>query len=304
MLIKYYVPSEHLVLNHDETCPGCPDCYQSSDRNLRFQASPPTTIFENLPPTTVSKMLDEQFNAAKEEAHLLRKHSMLTESSEKKTLQQYERYFFHKGHAYLKDEIRTLVATQESPQATQAYLESPDLPNDNPQDRRPTVYVSKEAIRSITGFTTTPIPEWSITRQPVRIKWQEDLLDDEEEFVTIDGSRQMGKSMTIAEKLIEESFLPNNDSLVGAFTSKSTGAIRRYFKKLTRKFPEGTFVENKKDEYVENSKTLTKVFFRTLADDAADSSRGLTLKNVVVDEAQLVSDFVYEDVLEPMTATT
>jgi hypothetical protein len=166
-----------------------------------------------------------------------------------------------------------------------------------------TVFVSREAIRNITGYTSRPIPEWDKDKKPVFIEWQEQLLNDESEYIVVDWSRQLWKSYIIAEKLIEESFIPNNDSLVGAFISKTTDVIRNYVLKLTRKFPKWTFEEFRKDGYIINLHTLTKIYFRTLWDEAA-WVRWLTLKRVIVDEAQLVEDSVYEEVLEPTMATT
>lgn len=43
---------------------------------------------------------------------------------------------------------------------------------------------------------------------PVKISWQEQLLNSTADFRVVDGSRQMGKSYTVSEILIEESFIP------------------------------------------------------------------------------------------------
>jgi len=51
------------------------------------------------------------------------------------------------------------------------------------------------------------------------------------------------------------------------------------------------------------NKSGTIIYFRTL-DDWWESSRWLTLKNIIIDEAQLIDDYVFDDVLEPTIATT
>ena len=50
--------------------------------------------------------------------------------------------------------------------------------------------------------------------------------------------------------------------------------------------------------------TGSHIYFSTLADDAVDSVRWMTLNTILVDEAQLVSEYAYTEVLEPTLATT
>lgn len=57
----------------------------------------------------------------------------------------------------------------------------------------------------------------------------------------------MGKSYTVSEILIEESFVPGEDILVGAFLQKTTNAILNHMKRLLRGFSEGDFTIYKKD---------------------------------------------------------
>ncbi len=110
-------------------------------------------------------------------------------------------------------------------------------------------------------------------------------------------------SLTIAEKAVELSFLPNEDTLVGWYIKKTTDVIRNYMLKFINKFDDGIFTHFKSEWYILNTKSWTKIYFRTLDWDA-ENVLWLTLSNIIIDEAQLISDYVFEEVLEPTLATT
>lgn len=67
------------------------------------------------------------------------------------------------------------------------------------------------------------------------------------DVIVVDGCRQQGKSMTVAEKAMELSFIPNHDILVCAFSVNATNLIRNYIRKFVKKFPEDAFDENRKE---------------------------------------------------------
>lgn len=130
-----------------------------------------------------------------------------------------------------------------------------------------TVEVDKEAIRNITGYTYRPFVQHSGKEE--YIKWQHDLIDDTHDIIVVDGCRQMGKSFTISEKLIEESFIANNHSLVCAFEEDATRRIRDYMLSIMDKFPKNTFTRHTQEKYIQNNITLSKIHFRTLSDEGA-----------------------------------
>ena len=113
----------------------------------------------------------------------------------------------------------------------------------------------------------------------------------------------MGKSFTISELLIEESFVPGADILVAAFLQKTTNAILNYMKSFLYNFNEEDFTIYKKDGYIENNTTGVRIHFRTL-NDGGQNVLGLTLRLIVVDEAQLISQEVFDEVLKPTMTTT
>ena len=169
-----------------------------------------------------------------------------------------------------------------------------------------TVYVSKEAIRNITWYSYNVLayhkdPKTNIrsrTKVMWTIEWQKRFIDDMADVIVVDGCRQQGKSMTVAEKAMELSFIPNHDILVAAFSVNATNLIRNYIRKFVKKFPEDAFEENRKEWYITNLKTLTKIHFRTLADEGS-WVLGLTIKTAIVDEAHLVDVATFENALEP-----
>jgi len=110
-------------------------------------------------------------------------------------------------------------------------------------------------------------------------------------------------SFCIAELCIEESFIPNSDLLVWAYTVKTTNVIRNYILKKLEWFQEWLFDHHKSEWYILNTQTGTKIHFRTLW-EWWNNILWLTLKNIVVDEAQLVDDYVFNEVLRPTLLTT
>lgn len=110
-------------------------------------------------------------------------------------------------------------------------------------------------------------------------------------------------SKVIWERVVEESFLKENDTLVWAFMAKSTDVIRNYVLKYIKNFPDWTFIHYKSEWYIINTLSQTKLFFRTLS-DWASNVLWLTLYNIIVDESQLVEDDVFENVLLPTLTTT
>jgi len=144
---------------------------------------------------------------------------------------------------------------------------------------------------------------WHTT--PQRINWQEVMLTDQSNLLVIDGSRQMGKSYGIAELLIEESFVPGADILVAAFLQKTTNAILNYMRNFLQNFSPDDFQVFKKDGYIQNNTSNTKIHFRTLSDEG-QNVLGLTLRLVVIDEAQhpSINRELIENVIKPTMATT
>lgn len=166
-----------------------------------------------------------------------------------------------------------------------------------------TIGISTQSIRNLTGYSYTVQMPWHTT--PQKIYWQEIMLTDQSNLLVIDGSRQMGKSYGIGELLIEESFVPGADILVAAFLQKTTNAILNYMRNFLQNFSEDDFTVYKKDGYIQNNTSQTRIHFRTLGDEG-QNVLGLTLRLAVIDEAQhpSISRELIENVIKPTMTTT
>lgn len=74
-------------------------------------------------------------------------------------------------------------------------------------------------------------------------------------------------------------------------------------RKFLTNFSEDDFTVYKKDGYIQNNASGTKIHFRTLSDEGKNVL-GLTLRLIVIDEAQQVASSVFDEVLKPTMTTT
>jgi len=330
MLIKNYSPKQSgQQLNHsfnntlkNKNKPDVDGVYEEATiDNLTYLTNSIPETFQNLDSHLLNTLFEEQKEAATQEAKIFLKYNLLTKSTYEKTLKQYNQYYFHtNGLTYPKQLIKEFITLEnlqdetfiQQPTKQQPTQQQTPLPQTKQQQTPLQQYeISRQAIRNVTGYTHSPIPQWSYKppyntpqyQRPTNIKWQYALLEDQSDTIVVNWSRQMWKSFTIAERAIEESFLPENDTLVGAFLVKTTNVIRNYILKLTKKFPDWTFIHYKSEWYILNTQSNTVIHFRTLA-DGAENVLWLTLYNIIVDEAQLIDDTVFDDALLPTLTTT
>ena len=94
-----YDPKDHKSLNHD-SLKRKEDMTQQDEfsehlyRNIPYLTAP-LDRFDILGKQNTIQLLENQSKAAKEEAALLLKHSLLTRKSHDTTLSQYQKFFFH-----------------------------------------------------------------------------------------------------------------------------------------------------------------------------------------------------------------
>ena len=303
MLIKNYTPwQEHKTLNHDELV--LEETNDSVERNYKWLKYRTKSLdeFDCFDKKQIFDLFTEQEKAANEEIELLLKYWYLNKSTAKKTKEQYKQFFFYNWFAYNKWEL-TFYITKEN-ELDLTYFEqevtAQEMPNLKPWE----IWISREAIRNISWYSFHVTPKWEQDKtKTYYVKWQHDLLEDQHKIIQINGSRQLWKSLTISERALEESFIPNNDGLVWAFQNWTTNVIRNYLRKYIANFPEGTFTEYKSEKYIQNNQSWSKIYFRTLADDA-QNILWLTLAYIIVDEWHLISEYIYEDVLKPTLLTT
>lgn len=283
-------------------------------RGLSLPTGDPTS-FSHYSPWDLRNLFDTQVQEMEKELQVLQRYWLISKQEAVRTQVQYKELYFHDWYAYKKESLLK-QATQEQKWTT--VIENMgkrfQLPSDEEVDDdieiddevyRPTanplvIGISTQAIRNITKYSYTIQQSWHA--QPTVIEWQKELIDAPENVIVVDGSRQWGKSLTIAEKLIEESFIPGKDLLVAAFLQETTESIGQYLMEFIDKFDEDTFTIKERKRYIQNNESGVRIHFRTLK-DGAKGIRGKTLRLIVVDEAMLVPTNVFTSILLPTQST-
>lgn len=291
----YFNPQQ----NSDELLP---EAEKKKYKNLLYYTLPFEMHFENVDNAVIFKDMASQQDYIKKEIALYVKYEYFNNPISEKIIDQYNNFYFYKWYFYKIDELK-LWLVQKSWHNNTFIRANPDHYAQENIPWQKKLVISREAIRKISWYSPRVVPAWSESWTKVYIEWQDVILQDESPIILVDWSRQIWKSLTIAEKAVELSFLPNEDTLVWAFIKKTTDVIRNYMLRHIKKFPEWTFEHFKSEGYILNTKSWTKIYFRTL-DNWAENVLWLTLRNIIVDEAQLIDYEVFEDALEPTLATT
>lgn len=283
-------------------------------RGLSLPTGDPT-VFSHYSPGDLRNLFDTQVQDMEKELQVLQRYWLISKQEAVRTQVQYKELYFHDWYAYKKESLLK-QATQEQKWTTviENMGKKFHLPSDEEIDDdieiddevyRPTanplvIGISTQAIRNITKYSYSIQQSWHA--QPTVIEWQKELIDAPENVIVVDGSRQWWKSLTIAEKLIEESFIPGKDLLVAAFLQETTESIWQYLMEFIDKFDEDTFTIKERKRYIQNNESGVRIHFRTLK-DGAKGIRGKTLRLIVVDEAMLVPTNVFTSILLPTQST-
>lgn len=281
------------------------DSISQTYKNLQYYTLPFEAVFSNTSSKEIFIDMAKQEDHIKKEVELYQRYDFYNKTIAQKTIEQYQNFYYYNNHYFKKEELKLRITQQEWQTNTFIHAIPPeDLPSQKEYNKkRQYVTISREAIRKLTAYSPWVVPSWSETWKPVYIEWQDKILQDESNIIVVDWSRQIWKSLTIAEKAVENSFIPNQNTLVWAFIKKSTDVIRNYILKHIKNFPEWIFVPFKSEWYILNTKSWSKIYFRSLW-EWAENILWLTLHCVIVDEAQLIPTETFEDVLEPTLATT
>lgn len=329
-LIDRYSLQENKKPNYALLNPLTPGSLSFIYKKLELPTTSPED-FAHLNPGELRTLFDKQVQDADKELQILLRYWLISKREADRTTEQYKDLFFDNWFAYLKEALlnqslwdkkaNTVVerhatqSTQRQPQQTTTNHKSFKLPSDTTQDDdtlpdddeiyRPTpnpniIWISTQAIRNITEYSYFVQKDWHQT--PTIIPWQKELIDAPENVIVVDWSRQWGKSLTIAEKLIEESFIPGKDLLVAAFLQETTESIWEYLIQFIEKFDDTTFTIKERKRYIQNNESWVRIHFRTLK-DWARWIRWKTLRLIVVDEAMLVPTSVYTSILLPTQST-
>lgn len=305
MLNKLYKLSDWVFNPSQEVDLKDNSIIKKKHKNLTYYSKDFCDVFDNIDNAVIFWDITKQQDHIRKEIALYERYDYFNKAIAAKLREQYQLFYFFNWFYYNIWELREWLVKKSNKENTFIRTEAPEKekPATNPLVKKKTLTISREAIRKITWYSPWVIPSWSTDWQPKYIQWQDTILQDDSPIILVDWSRQIWKSHTIAEKLVELSFLPNEDTLVWGFIKKTTDVIRNYMMKFIKNFPEWTFEHYKSEGYILNTKSGTRIYFRTL-DNGAENVLWLTLKNIIVDEAQLVETEVFEDVLEPTLATT
>lgn len=161
--------------------------------------------------------IPKQLELCKETLKIQLEYDLITEADAEHTISQYEDLFFYGGVAFKKEDIYRFFNKSNSQKAIKKTKKEIDsfvdddisfnrIVQEEERKRDPTYVISRRDIRNITGYTYNPTPAFDGTNTPVHIKWQKDVLESTEDRLVVDGSRQMGKSLIMAQLLTEESY--------------------------------------------------------------------------------------------------
>ena len=312
MLIDNYSAQRNKIPNYDSI-----KLIDSSDLTMTVSSFVvPTTeadVFEKYSPWQLRELFDIQYAAMEKELVVLLKYGLISKAEADRTQKQYRQLYFHEGYVYLKDSLieQSEVDRRVDVVVKKRRFELPELMTDDEEMEEPeeiirpkakdwVVWISKSAIRSVTWYSYNVRTAWN--NYPVEITWQKELIDATENIIVVDGSRQGWKSLTIAEKVIEESFIPWKDILIAAFLQETTESIWEYMLDFIERFDDNTFTIKERKRYIQNNESGVRIHFRTLK-DWAKGIRWKTLRMIVVDEAMLVPTNIFKSVLLPTQTT-
>lgn len=311
MLIKNYSSQIHQTPNHSPLLPHWPYSFQYKWLKLFFD--PDVLSPQSHSPEELNEMFLIQQSSVEREIKQHEKYKFISKVTSSQTTTQYANLFFYQWYSYDKKTLLQQSATHSKISGTitahiptyeevQAFI-NPPAPTHTyiEQDLGTHIEISRKSIRNLTGYSSIIQKPWH--QFPTVIAWQEKLLTMTHDILVIDWSRQMGKSYVLSELLIEESFVPWWDILVGAFLQKTTNVILNYIKSFIRSFDPSDFSIFMKDGYIQNNTSGTKIHFRTLSDEGANVL-WLTIRLVVLDEAQLIPTSTVEDAINPTLTTT
>ena len=276
---------------------------ESSYKNMKFLTKP-IDIFINWTLKDFNNQVREQQEFIKKQTNIYLKYKKINETFANKLIDIYDKYFYFKWYYYdifaVSENLHSEIV-KENVLYTKPTEEDIDRANAEAEKKVIKIKVNKQVIRWITWYSHIVKMPWHT--EPISIDWQKLLLEDNAKIIAVDGSRQIWKSKSIAQKMIEHSFLGNQQILVAGFIKKTTDVIRNYANQYIKKFDEWVFEYKASLNCLINHQSWSMIYFRTL-DDWGASIRWMTLNLIIIDEAQLISEDIFLEVLEPTLTTT
>lgn len=317
MLIKNWSPTAFKHPNHEGfTKQPTPD--QTPPPTIRIplywtQPTIPVSEFPSMTPRELNYIFEDQLNAVIKEIKIFKDYKLLNDKASKLTKEFYTNFYVYQPHTnsnnnnteqytYTLNKQELLQYMARLHNETNTYLQDQDNPL---QKLKPQQEISIQWIRQITWYTTSPFINHINAEK--HIPWQETLLtyahNQDIQEIIVDGSRQMGKSKTTAEILVESSFLPAFHQLVAAPSQDLTNLIKNYIYEYIQPFDQELFIPKAKERCIINYFSGSRIHFLTLKEEW-QKALGLTLKRIIIDEAQLVSVPTVIESLKPTMTTT
>lgn len=213
MFIPSYSISQHKTINNDSLIPLNQATLTITYKSLTLPSAP-LTHFDNLPYEETINNINQQLSFVEEALPLQLEYELITKLSAKETLNQYQRLYVQDNLVFDKpllikylNQLHSQHTLNEQTTTTppiDSFVEPEEPRQIQPQHQL--YQISRQAIRDITHYTYNPIPPFADPPVPTYIHWQYLALKSKAERLIINGSRQMGKSLILAELLTEESF--------------------------------------------------------------------------------------------------
>ena len=230
----------------------------------------------------------------------------VTQAYASKALRRRSEWCFLSGAAVPRSEAQAYLDSLSASKAAQSLeTELAKAPPAKPTrsftgpDGQP-LALDVDKIRSVTGFSFSP---WIEHRKAhVFIPWKKRFLESDAKLLMPITCRQAGKTYDTAELCVEESFKPNATILVVSISVTSTKNLMKYFKRFVQGFGPEVFTESKADRTFVNALTGSEITFAPAGTlEHAENLRGKTVDFLVIDEAWLLPDGVWDEILKPTT---
>lgn len=247
------------------------------------------------------------------------KMKIITQKTAETTIEQYRQLFFlANGEAiHINDyktkqqstiispftdqpiNINTDIIKQEQEQSIQQTASPPNKTIQTQTNSQQIIQINTQALRNLVNFTTTPYSK--ANKCHVRMAWQDLFLDDQSKTIVVWGSRQIGKTECVAQRIFEYLFVPNVYVLVGGATHETTSKIENALRMKVAELPFIKHIQAPKREFT-NHDCNSRVKFKSFMDD--DNIRSGTYDVIIVDEAHQLDEHIFTEELIPMLETT
>lgn len=209
------------------------------------------------------------------------------------TIDQYRNVFFYNGYGY-----STTILFQPDNFPVDEHTHNEHIKEDSVLE-----FKAREILKAA-KFSFNVFVHWGNHH----LKWQEDMVFDENRFIVVLWSRQIGKSKSMAARALLSTFKwVNRDIGVLAYLTETTEHIKKYLIQMVdnieEAYWEGIFEVNKQKWFVINKVTNSRIVFRSLS-KWWDRVRWHTFHEVIMDECLKIDNWVFEQVVYPTVTTT